>query len=70
LKVSDFPRSLRVPWVNRLVHRLRKIMESKNSPQELERFIVRTVGKAVHELGEYIEEVEKIEQTYNKNGGI
>jgi len=45
-------------------------MESKNSPQELERFIVRTVGKAVHELGEYIEEVEKIEQTYNKNGGI
>lgn len=46
------------------------MMKSDTPVKDLHHFMEREVGAFVHDLERYMRAVEKIEQTYNKKGGI
>jgi len=70
VKISDLPKGARMSWVNGIAEDLRNIFRGQNNVEDLEKYVARYVEEFLHEVGRYLQEVEKIEQTYNKNGGI
>lgn len=70
LKVTDLPTGKRAQWVNKLAKELYDIMKSETSIEDLEDFVEDTIEDFAREVEHYFEEINRIEQTYNKNGGI
>ena len=70
IEVTDLPTGKRMQWVNQLAGELVRIMQSDDSVQELHEFIEDSADELFDEMMQYGEEVERIEQTFNKNGGL
>ena len=70
LKISDLPWSRRERWVNDVAKKLYRTIVSQNRVHDLEKLVGRAVHDVFHELEDYMEDVEREEQKYNKHGGI
>ena len=70
VEVSDLPTGKRMEWVNDLSKQLYTIMKSETSVRDLEDFAEDIIEDTLHEVGRWMEEADRVEQKWNKNGGI
>jgi hypothetical protein len=66
LKVSDLEVSheKRAKWINDLALKLKSIMASSNSVEQLENFVGHILEDFLREVGHYVERVDQLEQAY------
>lgn len=70
VEITDLPTGKRMEWVNHLTKQLYDIMKSENNVEDLEEFLGEIVHDALREIEYHVEDMNRREQKFNKNGGI
>jgi len=70
LEISDLPEGKRMRWVNELVKNLYNAMQDDEPVRQLYRMLRNVERNVEYRVSRYMRDAEKMEQKFNKNGGI
>jgi hypothetical protein len=70
LEITDLPTGKRMRWVNELVKKLYSVMQDEEPVRQLYRMLDRVEHDVERSVSHYMRDAERMEQKFNKNGGI